>query len=100
MTKTNEAGKAAKTNNRRTGVRYRRSAVYVKELTPYIEALSDPQREFLMHRVQRIIIRAMRQDVTYRNCTSCKDIPMSRSARACTSTCPPFAGISSGESRK
>ena len=60
MTKTNEAGKAAKTNNRRTGVRYRRSAVYVKELTPYIEALSDP------HRVQRIIIRAMRQDVTYR----------------------------------
>ena len=66
MTKTNEAGKAAKTNNRRTGVRYRRSAVYVKELTPYIEALSDPQREFLMHRVQRIIIRAMRQDVTYR----------------------------------
>ena len=74
MTKTNEAGKAAKTNNRRTGVRYRRSAVYVKELTPYIEALSDPQREFLMHRVQRIIIRAISQSLHINVSTICRNI--------------------------
>ena len=63
MTKTTEA---TKTTKKKTGVRYRRSAVYVKELSTYIEALADPQREFLMHRVQRVIIRAMRLDVTQR----------------------------------
>ena len=63
MTKTTEATKPKK---KKTGVRYRRSAVYVKELSTYIEALADPQREFLMRRVQRVIIRAMRQDVTQR----------------------------------
>lgn len=70
MTKATEAAKTthptAPKRRYATGVRYRRSAVYVKELSAYIEALSDPQREFLMRRVQRVIIRAMRQDVTHR----------------------------------
>ena len=61
-----KAAETTKTTKKKTGVRYRRSAVYVKELSTYIEALADPQREFLMHRVQRVIIRAMRLDVTQR----------------------------------
>lgn len=73
MTKTNEVAKTVETTetakrkgNYATGVRYRRSAVYVKELATYIEALADPQRDFLMRRVQRVILHAMRNAVTYR----------------------------------
>ena len=61
-----KAAETTKTTKKKTGVRYRRSAVYVKELSTDIEALADPQREFLMPRVQRVIIRAMRLDVTQR----------------------------------
>ena len=89
----------AKNEKRTNGARYRRSAAYVTELGDYIPALADAQKDFMLSRVQRTIIRVMRQEVTQRelsvwNCTSCKDIPMSRSARACTSTCPLSAGTS------
>ena len=40
-----KAAETTKTTKKKTGVRYRRSAVYVKELSTYIEALADPQRE-------------------------------------------------------
>ena len=56
----------AKNEKRTNGARYRRSAAYVKELVDYIPALSDAQKDFMLSRVQRIIIRAMRQEVTQR----------------------------------
>lgn len=49
-----------------TGARYRRGSTYIQELCVYIQALADPQREFLLHRVQRIMVQAMRREVTLR----------------------------------
>ena len=74
----------AKNEKRTNGARYRRSAAYVTELVDYIPALTDAQKDFVLSRVQRTIIWEMRQ----------KDIPMSRSARCCTPTCPLSAGTS------
>lgn len=93
----------AKNEKRTNGARYRRSAAYVTELVDYIPALTDAQKDFMLSRVQRTIIRAMRQEVTQREaecCTSCKDIPMSRSARRCTPTWPLSAGTSIAGSRR
>ena len=56
----------AKNEKRTNGARYRRSAAYVTELADYIPALADAQKDFMLSRVQRIIIRAMRQEVTQR----------------------------------
>ena len=56
----------AKNEKRTNGARYRRSAAYVTELVDYIPALADAQKDFMLSRVQRTIIRAMRQEVTQR----------------------------------
>ena len=56
----------AKNEKRTNGARYRRSAAYVTELADYIPALADAQKDFMLSRVQRTIIREMRQEVTQR----------------------------------
>ena len=56
----------AKNEKRTNGVRYRRSAAYVKELGDYIPALADAKKDFMLSRVQKVIVRAMRQEVTQR----------------------------------
>lgn len=56
----------AKNEKRTNGARYRRSAAYVTELGDYIPALADAQKDFMLSRVQRTIIRVMRQEVTQR----------------------------------
>lgn len=60
----------AKNEKRTNGVRYRRSAAYVKELGDYIPALADAKRDFMLSRVQKVIVRAMRQEVTQREAES------------------------------
>lgn len=60
----------AKNEKCTNGVRYRRSAAYVKELGDYIPALADAQKDFMLSRVQRVIVRAMRQEVTQREAES------------------------------
>lgn len=60
----------AKNGKRTNGVRYRRSAAYVKELMDYIPALADAQKDFMLSRAQKVIIRAMRQEVTQREAES------------------------------
>ena len=55
-----------KNEKRTNGARYRRSAAYVTELVDYIPALADAQKDFMLSRVQRTIIREMRQEVTQR----------------------------------
>ena len=60
----------AKNEKRTNGVRYRRSAAYVKELGDYIPALADAKKDFMLSRVQRVIVRAMRQEVTQREAES------------------------------
>ena len=56
----------AKNEKRTNGARYRRSAAYVTELGDYIPALADAQKDFMLSRVQRTIIRVMRQEATQR----------------------------------
>lgn len=60
----------AKNEKRTNGVRYRRSAAYVKELGDYIPALADAKKDFKLSRVQKVIVRAMRQEVTQREAES------------------------------
>lgn len=48
--------------------RYRRGPAYVREIALYIQAILDPEREFMLRRVQRVLVRAMRQEVTRREC--------------------------------
>lgn len=60
----------AKNEKRTNGARYRRSAAYVTELGDYIPALADAQKDFMLSRVQKVIVRAMRQEVTQREAES------------------------------
>ena len=60
----------AKNEKRTNGARYRRSAAYVKELGDYIPALADAKKDFKLSRVQKVIVRAMRQEVTQREAES------------------------------
>ena len=55
-----------KNEKKTNGARYRRSTAYVKELVDYIPALADAQKDFMLSRAQKVIIRAMRQEVTQR----------------------------------
>ena len=60
----------AKNEKRTNGARYRRSAAYVKELGDYIPALADAQKDFMLSRVQKVVVNEMRKQVTYREAES------------------------------
>lgn len=45
---------------------YRRGAAYARSVAIYIRAILDPEREFMLSRLQRALVRAMREDVTAR----------------------------------
>lgn len=63
-----------KTNSNHTPTaRYRRGAVYVQEISVYIQSILDPEREFMLSRIQRVLVRTMRQQVTRREC-ECLDL--------------------------
>lgn len=48
----------------RTGARYRRSDAYLQELVKYIQAIADPQRDFMLTKRERVIVGAMRKRVS------------------------------------
>lgn len=60
----------AKNEKRTNGARYRRSAAYVTELVDYIPALADAQKDFMLSRVQKVVVNEMRKQVTYREAES------------------------------
>ena len=45
---------------------YRRGADYAKKMGEYIKAVLDPECEFMLTRLQRVLVRAMREDITAR----------------------------------
>lgn len=45
---------------------YRRGEIYARTISIYIRAILDTEREFLMTRLQRALVRAMREEVTAR----------------------------------
>lgn len=45
---------------------YRRGTAYARSISVYIRAILDPEREFMLSRLQRALVRAMREDVTAR----------------------------------
>lgn len=59
-----------KNEKRTNGARYRRSAAYVTELVDYIPALADAQKDFMLSRVQKVVVNEMRKQVTYREAES------------------------------
>lgn len=60
----------AKNEKRTNGARYRRSAAYVTELVDYIPALADAKKDFMLSRVQKVVVNEMRKQVTYREAES------------------------------
>lgn len=45
---------------------YRRGADYARGISEYIRAILDPEREFMLPRLRRALVRAMREDITAR----------------------------------
>ena len=45
---------------------YRRGEDYAKKIGDLVQAILDPEREFLMGRAKRAMIKAMREDITPR----------------------------------
>ncbi len=45
---------------------YRRGAAYAHNIAVYIGAILDPEREFMLSRLQRALVRTMREDITAR----------------------------------
>ena len=45
---------------------YRRGTDYARTVSIYIRAVLDPEREFMLTRLQRALVRAMREEITAR----------------------------------
>ena len=52
---------------------YRRGEDYAKKIGDLVQAILDPEREFLMGRAKRAIIKVMREDITPRE-AQCLDL--------------------------
>lgn len=52
--------------NRVPATRYRHPQAYVQQMALYVSALADPEREFMLSRIQKALAHAMQHSVTRR----------------------------------